>query len=256
MKKILFLSIFSLLLFTGCRTFGGGVVVSTGYPHSYNTPPAHAPAYGNRSHHRYHYYPNAEFYFDIDRNMYFYLDSRGEWTFSLNLPLHLRSHLYNGYGYVEFELENDRPYLQHRSHRSKYNAPRYRNKWKYKRDRKYKNHHKYKNSHNYRNDRRYKSNHKYNDHDLDRNRRHKSERRYKSNHKYNDHDLDSNRRHKSERKSKSSHKNERRQKNKSKRKYKDEHRDKNKRKSSNKHDKYESEESDNGKRHKKSRKLE
>ena len=114
MKQVVLLSVLSLFLFTGCHGVGGGVRVDVGSHYSHHAPPSH----GRRDHYRYHYYPTAEFYFDTGRNMYFYLDSRGRWSFSVNLPLHLRSHLYNGY--VEIEMENDRPYLRHEYHKNKY----------------------------------------------------------------------------------------------------------------------------------------
>ena len=123
MKKIVLLGVLSLLFFTGCRVVGGGVRVNVGH----DLPPAHAPAHGRRAHHMYHYYPDAEFYFDIHRNLYFYLDSRSHWKFSVNLPLHLRHHISNGY--VEIEMEDDRPYIRHKHHRIKYKK----NKKKYKR---------------------------------------------------------------------------------------------------------------------------
>lgn len=116
MKRVLLLAVFSLVLFTGCRGLGGGVYIDSGY-YGHNAPPAHAPAHGRR-HHRYHYYPNAEFYFDVGRNMYFYLDSHAQWSFSVNLPIHLRSHLHNNY--VEIEMEDDRPYRRHKFYKSKY----------------------------------------------------------------------------------------------------------------------------------------
>lgn len=117
MKHVILLSVLSLFLITGCHNIGGGVRVSGHYSEGHNAPPAHAPAHGRR-HHRYHYYPNAEFYFDIGRNMYFYLDSRAQWTFSVNLPIHLRHNLHNNY--VEIEMDDDRPYRQHRHHKIKY----------------------------------------------------------------------------------------------------------------------------------------
>lgn len=128
MRRVILLSVFSLFLFTGCHPYGGGLIVDTSYSHNPYSPPVHAPAYGLR-HHNYYYYPDAEFYFDVGRNMYFYMDTRGAWTFSVNLPIHLRSHLHSGY--VEFEMENDRPYLQHKDHKYKYNSREYRNKLKY-----------------------------------------------------------------------------------------------------------------------------
>ena len=155
MKRIVFLSILSLFFITGCHPYGGGVVVGGSYSSGYVPPPSHAPAYGYRQNHRYYYYPNADFYFDVDRNMYFYLDSRGSWTFSVNLPIHLRTHLHNGYGYVEFEMENDRPYSRHKYHKNKYNQRQYREQWKYKADRKYKRIRKYEKRKELRNERQY-----------------------------------------------------------------------------------------------------
>jgi len=145
MKRIVFLAVFSLLFLTGCHGLGGGVVVRGEYSQGYNTLPAHAPAYGRRNH-RYYYYPNAEFYFDIDRNLYFYLDSRAQWAFSVTLPLRLRPYLRNNY--IEIEMDDDRPYRRHKYYRNKYkkhNSGYKRNdkaKHRYKKSkRKYKKHH-------------------------------------------------------------------------------------------------------------------
>jgi len=128
MKQVVLLSVLSLFLFTGCHGVGGGVRVDAGSHYSHHAPPSHAPAHGRRDHYRYNYYPTAEFYFDTGRNMYFYLDSRGRWSFSVNLPLHLRSHLHDGY--VEIEMEYDRPYLRHKDHKNKYKKHKYKNKKK------------------------------------------------------------------------------------------------------------------------------
>lgn len=128
MKQVVLLSVLSLFLFTGCHGVGGGIRVDAGFSHSHHAPPSHAPAHGRRDHYRYHYYPTAEFYFDTGRNMYFYLDSRGRWSFSVNLPLHLRSHLHNGY--VEIEMGDDRPYLRHKDHKNKYKKHKYKNRKK------------------------------------------------------------------------------------------------------------------------------
>ena len=133
MKKIVLLSILSLLFFTGCRVVGGGVRVNVGH----DLPPSHAPAHGRRSHYMYHYYPDAEFYFDAGRNLYFYLDSRAQWTFSVNLPIRLRSHLRSGY--VEIEMENERPYIGHKHHRIKYKKHKNKYKRKFRAKKKYKN---------------------------------------------------------------------------------------------------------------------
>ena len=134
MKRVVLLSVLSLFAITGCHNFGGGVIIGGSYSHGHNAPPAHAPAHGRRSHHRYHYYPNAEFYFDIGRNMYFYLDSNARWSYSVTLPFHLRHHLHNNY--VEIEMEDDRPYRRHKHHKNKYKK----HKTKYNRKGKYKSH--------------------------------------------------------------------------------------------------------------------
>lgn len=76
MKRMIFLSILSLFIMTGCQIYGGGVILDGGYSYDPYVPPAHAPAHGRRhQHYQYYYYPNADFYFDVGRNMYFYLDS-------------------------------------------------------------------------------------------------------------------------------------------------------------------------------------
>ena len=123
MKKIVLLSAFGLLFLTGCETIGGGVIVDTSYGYT-PAPPAHAPAYGRRMQRRYYYYPEAEFYFDIGRNMYFYLDSGSRWISSPRLPHRLRRHLSSSY--VEIEMDDDRPYRRHKFYRNKYRG--YRNK--------------------------------------------------------------------------------------------------------------------------------
>lgn len=112
MKKIVFLSLLSLTFITGCHPYGGGIIIDDGYAHR------PVPSTHRHSLHRYYYYPNAEIYFDVGRNMYFYLNSAGTWSFSVNLPIHLRSHLHNAY--IEVEMEYDRPYLRHKYYKNKY----------------------------------------------------------------------------------------------------------------------------------------
>ncbi len=125
MKKIIFLGALSLVFLTGCEVVDG-YALGGSYPATYTpAPPAHAPAHGRRRQHRYYYYPEAEFYFDIERNMYFFLNSAGRWEFSVYLPLHLRPHL--RHRYVEIEMDIDRPYLRHRIYRRKYGRHYFRN---------------------------------------------------------------------------------------------------------------------------------
>ncbi|MFK5913531.1 MAG: hypothetical protein QM484_04080 [Woeseiaceae bacterium] len=141
MKKMILIMALSLFAFMGCGVVGGGLIVDTGYIGGY--PPAHARAHGRRAHYRYHYYPNAEFYFDTSRNLYFYLDSGSQWSFSATLPFHLRHHLHNNY--VEIEMDDDRPYRKHKYYKNKYRKHKTRYKKNIKSKRKHDN--KYKDKH-------------------------------------------------------------------------------------------------------------
>lgn len=142
------------MIISGCHEFGGGVRGGPApYHHSENLPPAHAPAHGRRAQYRYYYYPEARFYFDLGRNLYFYLDSRGSWSVSARLPHYLLEYRYGPR--VEIEMDIDTPYHRHHEHRKKY--PPGQLKKKYKNNKKYK-----KNKHDDDDDK-YKSRHPYYD---------------------------------------------------------------------------------------------
>lgn len=81
-----------------------------------NGPPAHAPAHGYRAKHSYHYYPASEVYFDSGRGMYFYL-SGSNWQMSARLPVSLQARLGE---HVTIEMDSDKPYTEHKAHKSKY----------------------------------------------------------------------------------------------------------------------------------------
>lgn len=122
MKKLAVLIPFSVMFLAGCHHWGGGIRIEGGQPHRQveQMPPAHAPAHGRRRqvYYRYYYYPEAEFYFDMGRGLYFYLDSAGRWSFSANLPRHLRTYRHSRH--VEIKMESDRPYSKHREHQRKF----------------------------------------------------------------------------------------------------------------------------------------
>ncbi|MDH5648845.1 MAG: hypothetical protein OEY67_04250 [Gammaproteobacteria bacterium] len=118
------------LAVSACRATGGGVGITWGdhhdshdREHSYpeaqkrEGPPAHAPAHGYRAKHRYHYYPSAEVYFDIDRKVYFYL-SGSRWTMTATLPNQIRVSL--GSEHVTLDMDIDKPYYEHSKHKKKY----------------------------------------------------------------------------------------------------------------------------------------
>jgi hypothetical protein len=79
-------------------------------------PPEHAPAHGYRAKHAYRYYPGAYVYFDLDREVYFYIES-GHWKVTSCLP---RTYYQLLGDYVMIEMESDRPYTEHKKHKKKY----------------------------------------------------------------------------------------------------------------------------------------
>lgn len=128
MKKIFIFLIPAVFVMSGCHEFGGGVRGPGPYQHDATLPPAHAPAYGRRAQYRYYYYPDARFYFDIGRNLYFYLDSRGSWSVSAKLPPYLLQ--YRQGPHVEIEMDIDTPYHRYQEHRQKYPPGQVKKKYK------------------------------------------------------------------------------------------------------------------------------
>ena len=96
-----------------------------------NGPPSHAPAHGYRAKHSYRYYRNEHAYYDIHRNLYFYLEGDG-WRIAASLPSHIK--LSNDY--VTVELETDKPYEYYEEHTEKY-PPGQMKKWKNKKGKKW-----------------------------------------------------------------------------------------------------------------------
>ncbi len=79
-------------------------------------PPAHAPAWGYRAKHEYRYYPDAFVYYDVYRNIYFYMDG-GTWRMTATLPGSYDARLG---GYVVIDLDTDSPYEYFERHRHEY----------------------------------------------------------------------------------------------------------------------------------------
>ncbi len=86
-------------------------------PPPQKAPPQHAKAYGKRAQHHYRYYPDASVYFDTGRDLYFYLDSRGNWQMSVSLPHAISVRLGD---HVSISMESDRPYSGYDEHRKQY----------------------------------------------------------------------------------------------------------------------------------------
>lgn len=103
MKK-LFLLLLIIPIFAGCRVTGVGIHAHVG------TPAPHYDPY------QYYYYPDAEVYFDISRNVYFYFYG-GRWIMSARLPRHIHIEIDDR---VTLELDTDRPYSHHPRHLREY----------------------------------------------------------------------------------------------------------------------------------------
>jgi len=121
--------VLTLPFLAGCSTTAGGVRVGVdaphpgpsvrveaGSPHHRGGPPSHAPAHGYRRMHTYRYYPDADVYFDISRDLYFYLEHNG-WRISASLPHDVRVRLGR---HVTIELDTDVPYRHSKKHKEKY----------------------------------------------------------------------------------------------------------------------------------------
>ena len=130
MLKVLFISLFALVFLNGCKHYDASLLLQSQNNHyDDHQPPVHAPAHGRRAMHAYHYYPEADFYYDSARRTYFYLNLNGNWAFSVNLPTRYRSYLNTKH--VQIEMDSDRPYSKYNDHKRKYKK-----KKKYKREQK------------------------------------------------------------------------------------------------------------------------
>lgn len=124
-KKILILSIMTFLFFTliTCGSSRGGFKSTSGKgtegtPGSQvkNGPPAHAPAHGYRAKFHYRYYPSFAVYFDINRNIYFFMAGK-DWRVASTLPAQINI---KSSSYVTIEMDTDKPFLDHKKHKQKY----------------------------------------------------------------------------------------------------------------------------------------
>ena len=118
---ILFLTLLVLPLLNGClmtvRNSPRVVALEDSAPASSPGPPAHAKAHGYRNKYNYYYYPTSNVYLDTDRDVYFYLDSRGAWEMSVSLP----QSLYVSLGdHVTIAMNTDQPYRENHEHKTKY----------------------------------------------------------------------------------------------------------------------------------------
>lgn len=104
---------FTILALSGCALQTGGVVVEE---QSKGGPPPHAPAHGYRAKHSYYYYPSSYVYFDVTRNVYFYMEG-SVWRTTASLPDSIRVKLGD---HVTIDMDDDEPYREFESHKKKY----------------------------------------------------------------------------------------------------------------------------------------
>ena len=116
-----------MLAFSACSSNRGGVQVGWGpepkvsHPHDWKKPkkggpPPHAPAHGYRAKYAYRYYPACHVYFDVQREVYFYL-AGNNWRMSVSLPRDIRMQLAD---HVIIEMDSDKPYTKFSEHTRKY----------------------------------------------------------------------------------------------------------------------------------------
>ena len=117
MKRInsltVILILFALVFVCPIDTFGQGKGKGKGGP------PPWAPANGYRAKTRHIYFPEHNFYFDLQRNVYIYL-SGDKWQVGVMLPTILAKVDLNVAVKVELELDSDTPQKFNSEHKEKY----------------------------------------------------------------------------------------------------------------------------------------
>lgn len=83
------------------------------------SPPPWAPAHGYREKTRQIYFPQQNFYYDLHRGVYMYINGRN-WVTSNALPPMYRNMNLHIAPQVQLFINNNRPYMYNNNHRSKY----------------------------------------------------------------------------------------------------------------------------------------
>jgi hypothetical protein len=86
-------------------------------------PPPWAPAHGYRAKTRHIYFPEYNFYFDLERRVYIHLQA-GRWTISVDLPTRLGNLNLRNASKFELELDIDNPQIYNADHQLRY-RPKY-----------------------------------------------------------------------------------------------------------------------------------
>ncbi len=85
--------------------------------------PLWAPAHGYREKTRQIYFPQQNFYYDLHRGVYMYMNGRN-WTASTALPVMYRNVNLRAVPQVQLMIHNNRPYVYNHTHRTKYWSPK------------------------------------------------------------------------------------------------------------------------------------
>lgn len=84
-------------------------------------PPPWAPAHGYRAKTRHVYFPDHNFYFDMQKGVYIYLHN-GNWTIAAKLPSLYSSTNLQSAVQIELDLTSDNPHRHNNDHLVKYKA--------------------------------------------------------------------------------------------------------------------------------------
>jgi hypothetical protein len=98
-----------------------GVSILEGLAQGKGGPPPWAPAHGYRAKTRHIYFPEHNFYFDVQRGVYIYL-SGSSWIINAKLPVGISMSKLNSAMKVELDLNTDSPFKFNSDHKVKYKA--------------------------------------------------------------------------------------------------------------------------------------
>lgn len=86
-------------------------------------PPPWAPAHGFRAKTRYVYFPEYNFYFDLEKKVYIHFQA-GKWNVSIELPSRLGNLNLRNASKFELELDVDNPQIYNAEHQMRF-RPKY-----------------------------------------------------------------------------------------------------------------------------------
>ena len=86
-------------------------------------PPPWAPAHGYRAKTKHIYFPDQNFYYDIEKKIYLHLEN-GKWSVSVNIPSVFANINLGTVRKVELELSGHTPYQYNEIHIAKYKKPK------------------------------------------------------------------------------------------------------------------------------------